>query len=130
MADDAGEPPWPVVETETPGLHVLPWGEAPGGRENLAHRLGSVLSEGKRRYSFILLVCPGGLSSPYPAVLGSVADGAILALRAEHTPVRQITRTLRRWEGSGIRLFGFVIGKKGAVHSRAHRRHEEAGVAA
>jgi hypothetical protein len=54
----------------------------------------------------------------------------ILALRSGHTPLPQLTATLRRWEGSGIQLFGFVMGDDRPQACRVPARELDVGVTA
>jgi len=95
--------------TSIPGVDMIPWGTEDNEEPFLQTRLGPLLSEWKKSYSFIVVHTPDALNSPYPAILGSVSDGTLLAVSLHRTAVRSLNHTLRRWEGTGIRLFGFVL---------------------
>jgi Mrp family chromosome partitioning ATPase len=130
MADAEGDPVWPIVETEIPGVHLLPWGRVRKGFSHLKEQLTRLLAEGKKRYSLILLACSGGSRAPYAAVFGSLADGMILGVRLGHTSLTQVTATLRRWEGSGIQLFGFVLGAESPGSRKSRSQEPQVGVTA
>ncbi len=117
LAEDAGE--LPAAATPWPLVHRLRHGDGPLPNADLEDKMTRLLASVKRRYDLVLIDCPPVMDSPYATLLGGVADGVVLVLRAQVTRINSFIETLRRWEGTGLTLFGVVLND---AHAPAWRR--------
>ena len=73
----------------------------------LRRRLPSILESLKRRYSYIILDMPPVLTNPYTKEIIDSLDGALLAVRADVTPVESMIRAVQ--DVGEDSLFGVLL---------------------
>jgi polysaccharide biosynthesis transport protein len=100
-----------VKRTDVPNLDVLPCGPVPPNPSELLHtdRFGIVLAECAKLYDRIILDSPPTSAVTDPAVLGNLADGVVLVVKAGETTRESAMHARRQLVGAKARIFGVVV---------------------
>jgi capsular exopolysaccharide synthesis family protein len=100
-----------IVHSEVPNLDVLPCGPIPPNPAELLHtdRFRQILAECRSKYDKVILDSPPTGPVTDPAIIGSVADGVLLVLRAGHTTRETASHARRHLTDAGARILGLVV---------------------
>jgi succinoglycan biosynthesis transport protein ExoP len=100
-----------IKHTDVPNLDVLPCGPVPPNPSELLHtdRFGVVLAEMAKLYDRIILDSPPTSAVTDPAVLGNLADGVVLVIKAGETTREAAMHARRQLATAKARLFGVVV---------------------
>ncbi len=100
-----------IKRTDVPNLDVLPCGPVPPNPSELLHtdRFGVVLADLAKRYDRIILDSPPTSAVTDPAVLGNLADGVVLVIKAGETTREAAMHARRQLATAKARLFGVVV---------------------
>jgi len=102
-----------VCKSVVPNLEVLPCGPIPPNPSELLHteRFRQILADCRARYDRVILDSPPIGPVTDPAVLGGIADGVVLVLRAGHTTREGALFSRRQLADAGARILGLVINR-------------------
>jgi capsular exopolysaccharide synthesis family protein len=100
-----------IKRTDVPNLDVLPCGPVPPNPSELLHtdRFGAVLAECGKLYDRIILDSPPTSAVTDPAVLGNLADGVVLVIKAGETTRESATYARRQLTSAKARLLGVIV---------------------
>jgi polysaccharide biosynthesis transport protein len=100
-----------VKRTDVPNLDVLTCGPVPPNPSELLHtgRFETVLAECAKLYDRVILDSPPTSAVTDPAVLGNLADGVVLVVKAGETTRDAAIHARRQLVGAKARLFGVVV---------------------
>jgi capsular exopolysaccharide synthesis family protein len=100
-----------VKRTDVPNLDVLTCGPVPPNPSELLHtdRFRVVLAECARLYDRIILDSPPTSAVTDPAVLGNLADGVVLVVKAGETTREAAMHARRQLATAKARLFGVIV---------------------
>ncbi len=113
LADDENGDPVGHVVRSTPfrGLSLLTCGTLPTNASNLLSgvRMRSLLAMLKERFDLVILDTPPVLATADAGILGSLADGVLLVVRAGQTDRSAAQRATAQLASSGARVLGVVL---------------------
>lgn len=97
-------------ETTVPGLTLIPTGMLPPNpAELLLHqRFGNCLSVLAPRYDHIIIDSPPILAVTDASIIGQMAGGALLVLKAGAHPMREIELSVKRLQHANVNLRGIL----------------------
>jgi capsular exopolysaccharide synthesis family protein len=100
-----------VKRTDVPNLDVLPCGPVPPNPSELLHteRFGAVLADCTKLYDRVILDSPPTSAVTDPAVLGNLADGVVLVVKAGETTRDAALHARKQLVTAKARLFGVVV---------------------
>jgi succinoglycan biosynthesis transport protein ExoP len=100
-----------IKRTDVPNLDVLPCGPVPPNPSELLHteRFAAVLAECAKLYDRIILDSPPTSAVTDPAVLGNLADGAVLVVKAGETTRDSALHARRQLTSANARLVGVIV---------------------
>ena len=100
-----------IKRTDVPNLDVLTCGPVPPNPSELLHtsRFGLVLADCAKLYDRIILDSPPTSAVTDPAVLGNLADGVVLVIKAGETTREAAMHARRQLATAKARLFGVVV---------------------
>jgi len=100
-----------IKRTDVPNLDVLTCGPVPPNPSELLHtdRFGAVLADCARLYDRVILDSPPTSAVTDPAVLGNLADGVVLVVKAGETTRDSALHARRQLASAKARLFGVVV---------------------
>ena len=100
-----------VQKTDTPHLFLLPAGSRTTEVPNILYsdRLGELLDRFRGEFDTVLIDAPPTLYLPDARVLGRLADGVVLVLRAGKTNREAASSAARRLAVDGIRVLGTIL---------------------
>jgi succinoglycan biosynthesis transport protein ExoP len=100
-----------IKRTDVPNLDVLTCGPVPPNPSELLHtdRFGAVLADCARLYDRVILDSPPTSAVTDPAVLGNLADGVVLVVKAGETTRDSAIHARRQLLSAKARLFGVVV---------------------
>jgi capsular exopolysaccharide synthesis family protein len=100
-----------IKRTDVPNLDVLTCGPVPPNPSELLHtdRFGAVLADCAKLYDRIILDSPPTSAVTDPAVLGNLADGVVLVIKAGETTRESAMHARRQLAAAKARLFGVVV---------------------
>jgi capsular exopolysaccharide synthesis family protein len=100
-----------AMETEVPGLSVIPAGPIPPNPAELFHteRFAKFLDHVRSRYDRIIIDSPPVAAVTDPAVLSTLADGTVLVVRAFRTRKEVARHAARLLRGVGGVIAGVVL---------------------
>jgi capsular exopolysaccharide synthesis family protein len=100
-----------VKRTDVPNLDVLPCGPVPPNPSELLHtdRFAAVLADCGKIYDRIILDSPPTSAVTDPAVLGNLADGVVMVIKAGETTRDSATHARRQLVTAKVRLVGVVV---------------------
>ena len=98
-------------ETTIPGLTFIPTGTLPPNpSELLLHkRFGNCLSVLSPRYDHIIIDSPPILAVTDAAIIGQMAGGTMLVLKAGEHPMREIEQSVKRLQQADVNLRGILF---------------------
>lgn len=99
-----------LIETGSPGLHVIPSGPRPPNPAELlaSTRFADLLEWADSRYDQVLIDAPPVLAVTDPAIVGRVVDGMVLVVRPDKNHRRTVVRAVETLTGLNCRLIGLV----------------------
>lgn len=108
-----------VKETVIPGLFVLPSGPGVAGPTNLLYstHFPSYLKGLQEAFDMIIVDTPPMLAIPDARVLGKMASGVILVVRAKRTTRDAAVAARTRLKDDGIRVLGTIMNDWNPKHS-------------
>ena len=113
LADGENGDPVGHVVRSTPfrGLSLLTCGTLPTNASNLLSgvRMRSLLALLKERFDLVILDTPPVLATADAGILGSLADGVLLVVRAGQTDRSAAQRATAQLASSGARVLGVVL---------------------
>lgn len=100
-----------VFATVVPNLDVCPCGPIPPNPAELLHtrRFKEFVAECGRRYDRIIFDSPPTSAVTDPAVIGNLADGVVLVVRAGHTSREAARFARRQLDDAKARLLGCIV---------------------
>ena len=100
-----------IKRTDVPNLDVLTCGPVPPNPSELLHteRFRVVLAECAKLYDRIILDSPPTSAVTDPAVLGNLADGVVLVIKAGETTREAAMHARRQLATAKARLFGVIV---------------------
>ena len=115
-----------VCETRIPGLHVLTAGAGTprGARVLQSARMTALLERLRSEFEMVIVDTPPVIPVPDARVLGRLADGVILVLRAGHTTIESALAARQRFAEDGTRVLGTILN---GWNPNAGRRYGHAG---
>jgi capsular exopolysaccharide synthesis family protein len=102
-----------ICHSEVPNLDVLPCGPTPPNPAELIHteRFRQILEQCKRDYARVVLDSPPAGFVTDPAILGNLADGVVLVVRAGHTTREAVSFARRQLSDARARILGVIINR-------------------
>ena len=100
-----------IKRTDVPNLDVLTCGPVPPNPSELLHteRFAAVLADCAKLYDRIILDSPPTSAVTDPAVLGNLADGVVLVIKAGETTRESAIHARRQLNSAKARLLGVVV---------------------
>jgi len=100
-----------IKRTDVPNLDVLPCGPVPPNPSELLHtdRFAAVLADCAKLYDRIILDSPPTSAVTDPAVLGNLADGVVLVVKAAETTRDAAMHARRQLTGAKAHLCGVIV---------------------
>jgi capsular exopolysaccharide synthesis family protein len=100
-----------VSETEVLGLRLLPAGGCGGSPANLFYspRMSRLLKRLRKEFEMIMIDAPPMIHLADARVLGRLADGVILVIRAGQTTTESALFASQRFAEDGTRVIGTVL---------------------
>ena len=102
-----------IFHSEVPNLDVLPCGPTPPNPAELIHteRFREILAQCRRDYGRVGLDSPPAAFVTDPAILGNLADGVVLVVRAGHTTREAVSFARRQISDARARILGVIINR-------------------
>jgi succinoglycan biosynthesis transport protein ExoP len=100
-----------IKHTDVPNLDVLPCGPVPPNPSELLHtdRFALVLADCAKLYDRVILDSPPTSAVTDPAVLGNLADGVVLVIKAGETTRESAIHARRQLMSAKARMVGVVV---------------------
>ena len=100
-----------VIGTGYGGLYVLPAGSVASSISTLLHspRMVELLQRMRQEFDMVIIDTPPMLQMPDARVLGRLADGVILVVRAARTTKETAATASQRLVEDGTRVLGTVL---------------------
>ena len=100
-----------VRETEVAGLYLLPGGSCGGTPSNLFYspRMSTLLMRLRAEFDMILMDAPPMIHLADARVLGHLADGVVLVIRAGQTTTESALSACQRFAEDGTRVLGTIL---------------------
>jgi succinoglycan biosynthesis transport protein ExoP len=100
-----------LCETKISGLHVLPAGGSIAHSASVLHsrRMSALLERLRGEFDMVIVDTPPVLPVPDARVLGRLADGIILVLRAGQTTIENALIARQRFAEDGTRVLGTIL---------------------
>ena len=107
-------------QTTVPGLTLIPTGELPPNpAELLLHkRFSNCLSVLAPRYDHIIIDSPPILAVTDATIIGQMAGGTLIVLKAGEHPMREIEQSVKRMQQANVNLRGILFND---ITSRSQR---------
>jgi capsular exopolysaccharide synthesis family protein len=100
-----------ICETAYPGLFVLPAGPSEVGIHNMLYspRLPEIIARFRKEFDVVIIDTPPVMHMSDARVLGRLADGVIVVVRAGHTTRDTVQSAVRRFSEDGTRVIGTIL---------------------
>jgi capsular exopolysaccharide synthesis family protein len=100
-----------IKRTDVPNLDVLPCGPVPPNPSELIHteRFAAVLADCAKLYDRVILDSPPTSAVTDPAVLGNLADGVVLIVKAGETTRDAAVHARRQLGSAKARMIGVIV---------------------
>ena len=100
-----------INELPERGIHVIHSGAIPPNPSELlnSERMRSLVEALKERYDYVLLDAPPVTVVTDAAVVGRMADGALLVIRSRFAPARTVRLAKQRLDTVNVRVLGVVL---------------------
>jgi len=98
--------------TQLPGVNVLPFGDPEGGASaNLLHskRFPELIDLARERFDVVLIDTPPMLYMADSRIVGSLADGVVLVIRARRTMREAAVKAARQLAADGVPVLGVAL---------------------
>ncbi len=98
--------------TDVPGVHLMPFGDPAGGPSaNLLHskRLPELIRLVRERFDIVLIDTPPMLYMADSRIVGSLADGVLLVIRARQTLRESAVIAARQLAADGVPVLGVAL---------------------
>jgi succinoglycan biosynthesis transport protein ExoP len=125
------------LPTEVPGLFLTPSGPIPPNPSELlaSSRMREFVRFVRSQFDFVVIDAPPTLAVTDPTILGTVADGVVLCVRARKVPREDLRSCRDRLRLADIRVLGTVLNRyrdvQGGYGKRYHHyaayAYEESG---
>lgn len=111
-----------TVETEVPGLHVLPCGPRIMNAGVLLSMpsLAAVLDWAVSQYDQVLVDCPPTLPVSDASIVGNYVDGMLFLLNPEKTHRRSALRAVDRLRSVGMNIVGVITNTSSESHAGSY----------
>ena len=111
-----------TVQTEVPGLEVLPCGPRMMNAGVLLSMpsLAAILDWAVAEYDQVLVDCPPTLPVSDATIVGNYVDGMLFLLNPEKTHRRSAIRAVDRLRSVGINIIGVITNTSSEAHSSAY----------
>lgn len=108
------------------GIHVLTAGTIPPNPSELLNqeRMRTLIEELKERYDYVILDAPPVTIVTDAAVVGRMADGALLVVRSRFAPTKTVRLARQRLEAVNIKILGAVLTRFDAKKSGWRSGHD------
>lgn len=101
-------------------IHVITSGTVPPNpSEMLEKGMPALIAQMKEKFDYVILDAPPVSLVTDAAILGRIADGAILVVRSRYAPRDTIKLAKQKMEGVGVRIYGVVLTRFN--EKRAHK---------
>jgi capsular exopolysaccharide synthesis family protein len=102
-----------ICHSQVPNLDVLPCGPTPPNPAELIHteRFREILDQCRRDYGRVVMDSPPAGFVTDPAILGNLADGVVLVVRAGHTTREAVSFARRQINDARARILGVIINR-------------------
>lgn len=100
-----------VCETVYPGLFVMPAGPSEVGIHNMLYspRLPEIIARFRKEFDAVIIDTPPVMHMSDARVLGRLADGVIVVVRAGRTTRDTVQSTVARFSEDGTRVIGTIL---------------------
>lgn len=100
-----------IHKTETDELFIVPTGSLPPNPSELLmnDRLASILEELSGQFDFVIIDSPPVLAVTDAVTIGSLAAGALLVVKANTHPLRELEHSVAILRRSGVNVLGVVF---------------------
>lgn len=100
-----------IIYQEEFGIFILPVGTIPPNPSELMStpQMKYILDELKSSYDYVIMDTPPVSVVTDAAIVGGLADGAILVVRSDYAPVQTVQLARKRLEAVNIKIFGIVL---------------------
>ena len=117
--------PRAILETETPGLHVMPSGSMAASISTVLHsaQLPNLLAYLQDQFDAVFIDTPPMLQMPDARILARAADGVILVLRAGKTTRDTAQLASQRLIEDGTPVFGTILNDWNPEHKASYGYH-------
>ncbi len=99
----------PVVKSDVAGLDVMLLRDHYFEEEGARLKLHALMTVASKRYHRMFFDTPSVARSSSSTVTGALSDGMVIVARAGRTSTTGVSNLLKRWDGAGLTLFGFVV---------------------
>lgn len=108
-----------IQVAEEGGIHILTAGTIPPNPSELLNqpRMAALIEELKQRYDYVILDAPPVTVVTDAAVVGRMADGALLVIRSKYAPTKRVRQALQRLKDVDIRVLGAVLTRQNVKKS-------------
>ncbi|HEX2660070.1 MAG TPA: CpsD/CapB family tyrosine-protein kinase, partial [Polyangia bacterium] len=100
-----------IFASHVPNLDICPCGPIPPNPAELLHtnRFKDIIAECGRRYDRVIFDSPPTSAVTDPVVVGHLADGVVLVVRANHTSREAAAFARRQLDDAKARLLGCIV---------------------
>ena len=100
-----------ICETAYPGVFVMPAGPSEVGIHNMLYspRLPEIIARFRKEFDAVIIDTPPMLHMSDARVLGRMADGVIIVIRAGRTTRDTVQSTVQRFGEDGTRVIGTIL---------------------
>ncbi len=102
-----------IVRSSVPNLDILPCGPLPPNPAELLHtrQFANIMAECSRRYDRVIYDSPPTSAVTDPAVIGNLADGVVLIIRAGRTSREAAAHARRQLADAKARVLGAIVNR-------------------
>jgi capsular exopolysaccharide synthesis family protein len=100
-----------AMSTDFPGISVLPSGKAGSGAASLLHsvRMNDLIAHARQQFDLVLIDTPPILHLADARIVGSLADGVLLVVRAGQTSRDAVLSIKQRLVEDGVQILGSAL---------------------
>lgn len=100
-----------IVAVPDMGISVIPAGTVPPNPSELLNqpRMRELIETLKQRFDYVLLDAPPVTVVTDAAIIGCMADGALLVIRSKYAPTQTVRLAKQRLETVGVKVLGAVV---------------------
>jgi len=100
-----------ALSTDFPGVSVLPSGKVGSGAASLLHsvRMDDLIAHARQQFDVVLIDTPPILHLADARIVGSLADGVLLVVRAGQTSRDAVVTIKRRLVEDGVQILGSAL---------------------